>query len=475
MKAALARKINNTNWYRQGGSICIFFTSLPYKNALGKFGGFNYFKGFNNYGYFEKDRERLIADEVIKKQLRDPGHLRKAYIKRWNIIKSEQDRFNGVITEKNLRKLTDRKFVQLNQEFTLLRDKIWKVGILIETFDPWGDTLIVEFLKRHNVSLGPDKLAALLAPNKLHFMPQEKLDRLRLTLAYINGKDIRASLAKHAKNYFWLHNSWAETYYLGEKHFLGLIKKDAAKGKKWVLGKISALASQAGANRKRKLKLRGQLPKAVWTFLQFFSDMADWRDDRKAQVMRTNHCANCLLNEIARRSGISKKYLFFLYPPEFRSFAHLKKLEPELKKRQQSCIYYAMENGKLAWYTGREADEIHRVLESRIMRSDEIKGTAANLGYVKGYVKLILSKADFVKVKRGDIIVTQMTRPEHTPILHKAAAIITDEGGLTCHAAIVSRELGVPCIIGTQSATSVLKDNDYVEVDANKGIVRKLK
>jgi pyruvate,water dikinase len=68
-----------------------------------------------------------------------------------------------------------------------------------------------------------------------------------------------------------------------------------------------------------------------------------------------------------------------------------------------------------------------------------------------------------------------MTRPEFVPLMKKAIAIVTDEGGITCHAAIVSRELKKPCIIGTKVATQVLKDGDMVEVDANSGIVRILK
>jgi pyruvate,water dikinase len=68
-----------------------------------------------------------------------------------------------------------------------------------------------------------------------------------------------------------------------------------------------------------------------------------------------------------------------------------------------------------------------------------------------------------------------MTRPEYVPLMKKAAGIITDEGGITCHAAIVSRELKIPCVIGTKIATKVLKDGDMVEVDADKGIVKILK
>ena len=77
-------------------------------------------------------------------------------------------------------------------------------------------------------------------------------------------------------------------------------------------------------------------------------------------------------------------------------------------------------------------------------------------------------------MQKGEIIVSSMTRPEMVVAMKKAAAIITDEGGITSHAAIVSRELGIPCILGTKIATKVFKNGDIAEVDANNGIVRKL-
>ena len=77
------------------------------------------------------------------------------------------------------------------------------------------------------------------------------------------------------------------------------------------------------------------------------------------------------------------------------------------------------------------------------------------------------------KMEYGDILVAWATNPAIVPAMKKAAAIVTNEGGLTCHAAIVSRELNIPCIVGTKIATEVLKDGDIVEVDADNGIVKK--
>ena len=78
-------------------------------------------------------------------------------------------------------------------------------------------------------------------------------------------------------------------------------------------------------------------------------------------------------------------------------------------------------------------------------------------------------------MKKGDILVAGMTSPEFIVVMRKARAVITDQGGMTAHAAIVSRELRIPCLVGTKIATQVLQDGDLVEVDADRGIVKKLK
>ncbi|MFA4954024.1 MAG: PEP-utilizing enzyme [Patescibacteria group bacterium] len=106
---------------------------------------------------------------------------------------------------------------------------------------------------------------------------------------------------------------------------------------------------------------------------------------------------------------------------------------------------------------------------------NELRGQVASVGKVKGLAKLVFTKSDLHKVDEGDILVSPMTRPDFLSAMILSAAFITDEGGITCHAAIVSREMKKPCIIGTKIATKVLKDGDEVEVDADNGIVRILK
>lgn len=112
-------------------------------------------------------------------------------------------------------------------------------------------------------------------------------------------------------------------------------------------------------------------------------------------------------------------------------------------------------------------------MKNKEKKVTELKGMVAQEGQAIGAVKIVRNVHEISKVQKGDILVSNMTLPSYLPAMQKAAAFVTDEGGITYHASIVAREMGKPCIIGTKYATSVFKDGDVVEVDTKKGIVRK--
>jgi pyruvate,water dikinase len=101
-----------------------------------------------------------------------------------------------------------------------------------------------------------------------------------------------------------------------------------------------------------------------------------------------------------------------------------------------------------------------------------LRGLGAAPGSASGAARLLKSLDDAAKLDAGDILVTHMTSPDWVPLMRKAAAIVTDSGGMTCHAAIVSRELGIPAVVGTGDATKKLRDGELVTVDATQGVVR---
>ncbi|WP_405315060.1 phosphoenolpyruvate synthase [Methanobrevibacter sp.] len=100
-----------------------------------------------------------------------------------------------------------------------------------------------------------------------------------------------------------------------------------------------------------------------------------------------------------------------------------------------------------------------------------VRGLGASPGMASGTVKIILDIDELDKIKDGDIMVTTMTTPDMVPAMRRASGIVTDEGGVTCHASIISRELGIPCVVGTGDATATLEENSGVTLDGKKGLV----
>ncbi len=129
--------------------------------------------------------------------------------------------------------------------------------------------------------------------------------------------------------------------------------------------------------------------------------------------------------------------------------------------------YFATDGYDFAFYHSPLITQQRRIMTS-------VKGTIAFAGTIRGRVCVVKNAEEGAKVRKGDILVAPMTFPSLIMAMQRAAAFVTDEGGLTCHAAIVAREMHKPCIVGTKHATQTLKDGDMVEVDANKGIVTKI-
>jgi len=185
-----------------------------------------------------------------------------------------------------------------------------------------------------------------------------------------------------------------------------------------------------------------------------------------------------LLREIVKRTEHSLKELRFMSWEEIVSILikDKKVSHNELKKRQHFCVTVVQGKG-IKYLTGSKAKlYIKRNVAGEEIDDDimVVHGSVAFVGRVQGIARIVNSKNDIKKVKRGDIIVSIQTNPDLLPAMKKAAAYVTDVGGITSHAAIVAREMKKPCIIGTKIATKVFKDGDKVDVDATKGDIKKM-
>jgi phosphoenolpyruvate synthase/pyruvate phosphate dikinase len=170
---------------------------------------------------------------------------------------------------------------------------------------------------------------------------------------------------------------------------------------------------------------------------------------------------------VARRTAIKKEILKNAFWFELFDVFSDKKLAARLSKRKAATCLYV--NGKIIY-----SDKI--IIREPVIKaaSKILKGTVASAGYAQGLIQIVHGPQDFSRFKKGNILAAFTTRPDFVPVMRKASAILTQEGGLTCHAAIISRELQKPCIVGIKGLIDLLNGNDKVEVNANKGVVKKL-
>lgn len=201
-----------------------------------------------------------------------------------------------------------------------------------------------------------------------------------------------------------------------------------------------------------------------------------------------HYCLDNFFNEVGKKFHLTKSEAKYLWPEELLALlkGEKKYSKKYLSQKRDYCIAMSLLDDSvnhIYYYAGQEAKDIkEKIFSSESTNKKEtsasqkeIKGMVASPGKAKGIVRIVLSYDDINKVKKGDILVAYMTSPRFISAIARCGAIVTNDGGLTCHAAIIARELKKPCVIGTKGATKFLKDGDIVEVDANNGIVRVIK
>ena len=153
-----------------------------------------------------------------------------------------------------------------------------------------------------------------------------------------------------------------------------------------------------------------------------------------------------------------------------------KRVSSKIQKNRNSASFSYFNCSGSVVFIGEKAlfydKKFNQTILNRFKQRNIIKGKTAYIGKYQGIVRVVINFSYFKKLKKGEVLVTPMTLPKYNHFIYKAGAIITDEGAVLSHAAIISRELKKPCVIGTKIATQVLKDGDLVEVDADKGVVK---
>lgn len=213
-----------------------------------------------------------------------------------------------------------------------------------------------------------------------------------------------------------------------------------------------------------------QLLNLIQTFV-FLRTFAAENSDRFFYYFRKN-----VLAEICRRAGITEAEFAVMTAAEFTAACRMGELpkppSPSEVKRRESGVAVIWTDGVPRTYYGQQSYAILKRLNGDIdtdTKPGAVVGDIACYGEAVGKVKVVKDHSEIYKIEKGDILVATMTTPEVTGALDLAAGIITDEGGITCHAAIIAREYALPCLVGTRNATAVLRDGMTVKLDCING------
>lgn len=423
---------------------------------------FHYKEGYGEMGYLKNDLIRLWR--VIRKKIsHNPRYLLLAK-KRYEKTFQRHDQFFIKLTSARLARLSDSALCSIFK--SAIRAQIDAVGIG-HMLEPIGIEIENDLKKRLKKEIADTSqffrmFSLLIAPTQPSFIAQEEM-ALRVIRALPKKEQSRA-LKEHALEFSWIQNSYVGPFRITQKEFecrmhtLGAPWK-SLKGERDEA--IRTLRLSAGTRR----------------LLDIIDFTALWQDERKRNILRMIRYMGYILKEISGRTGISCDLLSYFGTEDverLRSLSDMKNFQKDLKERE-SGVFFIMDDDGERSASGEEHGRLlsqYEVLKQHDqIQTQELHGSCAMTGVVVGRVKICIDLQSIKRVKTGDILVASMTRPEFMPALKRAAGIITDEGGVTCHAAIVARELNIPAVIGTKNATKILKEGMIVEIRAHHGLV----
>ncbi len=429
-----------------------------------------YFRGGKVTCIVDYPRLRKNGAELFRKHILDEGELRRNY-SGW---KEDVDALLSMMAEVDGEALDALSGAGLGKLFERWMEaylQFWERGLLPELAN-WGGE---EMLRKELLGINGEDIHILMerltAPEDLSFFQKEELELLTIALEGADEKRLKA----HQKKYFWLANSYGGAKVLSVDFFREEINSLPMEKIRAAAERIREFPAKTKEEKEGLIKKHG-IPPDVSYMARKLAFCIWWQDLRKKYIFMANHYIKLFAEELSRRHSIPFEELQYYTVNQMFALA-IDGKRADARGRMPGFVEHSNEGGGMDYLEGEEANEFIAPYLAVEVPEDvsEIRGMPTSLGTAKGKVRLVFGPDEVGRMEEGDVLVAPMTSPDFIMAMRKASAIVTDEGGLTCHAAIVSRELGIPCIVGTKIATKALKDGDEVEVDAEKGIVRTVK
>lgn len=312
---------------------------------------------------------------------------------------------------------------------------------------------------------------------------EEPLDLLKIALEMKKGKEIDSLIDEHIEKYAWIKapvefedTSFTKNDYIDRLENIKNINIEEKIQNILKIRKNNDIEYEEVLKQYKFTEKAKKLIKAIRDFIFLRTYTTEYSDHLFYMARHT------IFSEISKRCNIPVDDLIMLDDKEILSILEnegiIKDEIIDIMKQRKKGFAMIWLDGNVKTIFGDDSLELQTEIANSYKVSDEresgknvISGTVANKGKVRGTARILLSYEDIYKVQKGDIIIATMTTPDYISAMEKASGFVTDEGGVTCHAAILSREFDVPCIVGTINATKEIKDGQLIELDAYNGKV----
>ena len=368
---------------------------------------------------------------------------------------------------------------------------------IVNTSDFYHEVFTNKILECLRISLGAESAitaetaySALTTPEKTVWIQEEEVGLLeilalvchdfRLVSLARDGKlddffhgvnaVFGSELEAHVRKYFWIRYE-QEGEILNRQYFCNELAKMVCDG----IDATEALHSVY----ERRIRAKDQfdsmsssvtLNPEIKHLLDVARKFVYWKLHLREVKIRFYCCADKILDEAATRLGLNRYQVRHLMVDELiGALRGTIQLDVDsLDKRMEYCVFH-FTSGRTIVYEGQNARDVFSVVKQEAVLTDNVSGVCAFPGLVDGVVKQVLDVDDGDHFPRGSVLVAYMTDVGVVSAMKKASAIVTDVGGVTCHASIIAREFGIPCLIGTKIATKVLLNGYTVRVNATDG------
>jgi phosphoenolpyruvate synthase/pyruvate phosphate dikinase len=426
--------------------ICHGMTDKQTKSTLGFNLGYSYYVYLDNSVYITKESEKEIHQKLMTVISNEGFSVLNDFANKWEKL-----------GEKLISDTKNIDFDNLKKSFLQIKEDYYKMSTSIML--PVSIEKILEQKLKTIVDNDSD-LVEITRPDRMNDNEKEAIalrniiDTITKDKLSINSSEVENLIKGHIKEFGWMNS--------------GRVFKDS-----WTINDIrkrikfnTINETDEGSDKQFNLSVEDE------QIVNTAKHYVYLRTYRMNTFMKASFLMKPLLMKISEKLGISFSDIIHMTPEEIIDALDGTDLpDDKIEERKIKYGYYVI-NEEINTISGPDFDTFNKKVKvTNDNQIKDLKGSTAYKGIVTGDVKIVRTVKEISKVKKGDILVAPMTIPMFLPAMERAAAFITDEGGILCHAAIIARELRKPCIIGTRNATTLLKDGDTVEVDADKGVV----